>query len=151
MKRPLIASFAFISLIGMVFLVFPRALTGDYAKVHVDKIEIFPDGRIDVSFSGVCSSGSFLEPIYHEPGRPVHGSGGMSGEIGFGFPHPVMISGNRWSPSEVENLAKKLFIKEGQTYLVKNGKPLVLFDLDPQTGRHNKGLLKLTRQKSCLF
>ena len=151
MKKTLLCCFAFTLLVLGGIATYPRAITGDYAKVRIDKIDIDPDGRIDVSFSGVRTSGSYVAEIFEEQGRPSRTASSVSGEIGLGYPSKFQTEECRWSPSQVANLEEHLLIKEGDERLITPSNPWVIFDLEPQSGRHNRGMLKLVRQESCQF
>ncbi len=151
MKPTLLYSLALIGIFAVGLMVYPRVITGDYAKIQIDKIEITPDGRIDVSYSGIRTSGSYLTGVSIEQGRPPRESGSISGEIGLGYPRQCREEDIRWSPPVVQDLSQHLLVKEGEAYEIKIDQPLILFDMAPQKGRHNKGTIKLVRQDSCRF
>ncbi len=151
MKATTLYCLAFVLVILIGLAIYPRAITGDYATVTIDKIEITSDGRVDISYSGKCSSGHYISSVYIEEGRPASEGGGISGSIGLGYPVAFKVEQDRWSPSRVENLKDQLQIREGGEYVITSDEPLVLFNLDAELGRHNKGILKLARQDSFKF
>ena len=128
----------------------PRLITGDYAEIRINNIEFTSDGRFDIQYSGTCTSGHFVRGEHEALNRPMFYDGSASGQTGFGYPHTLQ-SESRWSPSQVPDIESKLLVSEGETYRIEINDPLVLFDLERQAGRSNRGVLALVRQKSCQF
>jgi hypothetical protein len=141
---------------GGTVVLFPKLVTGDYARITVDYIQINAEGEAGLAYPGTQSSGTWVTERFLVDGQ---GEPPLSGRDSGGFPPwPESCPGTltftlfdvrdraagKRVPERAE-LAERMTVTVGETYVVRPGRPLTVFRFTDSHGRVHEGQIEVWR------
>ena len=147
------------ALLLLVWLLFPKIFTGDYAQITVESISATPEGKVTLRIARVASSGT---PVYIQLYKDRKYVGGTRGETPATFPRRAVRGVSTVSfdlnPEhapvagrfEDSPLFRRLLVHAGQTHHLHGDQVLKLFDFKTAGGAQYTGFIRVNASLSAI-
>ncbi|HWC60289.1 MAG TPA: hypothetical protein VHC44_11395 [Verrucomicrobiae bacterium] len=139
-------------LFGIVFILFPKAFTGDYADITIENVTSTPGGKVTIRFASVASYGTPVSVQLFKERKYVSGTRdesrgsllrrpvGRERVVSFNLDPEGTATSEHFEDSP---LFKRLLVKAGTVYHLHGEQTLTLFDFMAADGARYTGFIRV--------
>lgn len=147
------------ALLIVIYMVFPKVFTGDYADLTLESITATPEGKVTLRVAWVASSGT---PVYIQLFKDRKYAGGTRSAASSVFPrratHGMSVVSFDLNPEraaaagrfEDSLLFRRLLVHAGQTHHLYGDQVLKLFDFKAADGARYTGFVRVNASLSAI-